>query len=126
MLQELGHLLDRYFCQQNDEYKQKLASGRLKPLHARQLKPGTATHFRAHMVKRGQKDGQFKVQCLAYKDEVDFDFSSRLAAESAHMKIASLVLGIIAHPVPSRLQARLGRAQRDAELSGLSRGQKKV
>ncbi|HWR77776.1 MAG TPA: GH3 auxin-responsive promoter family protein [Thiobacillus sp.] len=81
-LQELGRLLDRFLCQQNDEYKQKLASGRLKPLQARQLKPGTATHFRTYMVERGQKDGQFKVQCLAYKDEVDFDFSSQLATES--------------------------------------------
>ena len=81
-LQELERLLDTFFCEHNDEYKQKLASSRLKPLQARQLKPGTATHFRAHMVKRGQKDGQFKVQCLAYKDEVDFDFSSQLATES--------------------------------------------
>lgn len=75
---ELGRLLDSNFCQQNDEYKQKRASGRLKPLQARQLKPGTATHFRAHMVKHGQKDGQFKALCLAYKDDVDFDFSSQL------------------------------------------------
>lgn len=81
-LRELEHLLDTYLCQHNDEYKQKLASGRLKPLQARQLKPGTATHFRAHMVKHGQKDGQFKVQCLAYKDEVDFDFLSQLINES--------------------------------------------
>jgi len=81
-LQELAHLLDKHFCQHNDEYKQKLASGRLKPLQARQFQPGTATHYRAHMVKRGQKDGQFKVQCLAYKDEVDFDFSSHLATAS--------------------------------------------
>jgi hypothetical protein len=81
-LQDLGRLLERYFCQQNDEYKQKLASGRLKPLQARQLKPGTATHFRTCMVERGQKDGQFKVRCLAYKDELDFDFSSQLATES--------------------------------------------
>lgn len=79
---ELGNLLDRLICRQNDEYKQKLASGRLKPLQARLLTAGTATHFRAHRVKRGQKDGQFKTQCLAYKDEVDFDFSSRLATES--------------------------------------------
>jgi sterol desaturase/sphingolipid hydroxylase (fatty acid hydroxylase superfamily) len=79
---ELGSLLDRYLCQQNVEYQHKRASGRLKPLQAHLLKVGTATNFRAHMVKRGQKDGQFKVLCLAYKDEVDFDFSSRLAVEA--------------------------------------------
>lgn len=78
--QHIANLLDEHFCQQNDEYKQKLASGRLKPLQARQIKSGSATHFRAHMVKRGQKDGQFKVRCLAYKDEMDFDFSSLLTA----------------------------------------------
>ncbi len=79
---ELGSLLDRYLCQQNDEYQHKRSSGRLKPLQAHLLKVGTATNFRAHMVKRGQKDGQFKALCLAYKDEVDFDFSSRLAVEA--------------------------------------------
>jgi len=81
-LQELAQLLDTHFCLQNDEYKQKRASGRLKPLQARRLKPGTATHFRAHMVKGGQKDGQFKAQCLVYRDEVGFDFSSQFATES--------------------------------------------
>lgn len=79
---ELGSLLDRYLGAQNAEYKQKRASGRLKPLQAQQLDAGTATHFRAHMVKRGQKDGQFKTQCLAYKDEMDFDFSSQFATGS--------------------------------------------
>jgi hypothetical protein len=32
-------------------------------------------------VKRGQREGQFKVQCLAYKDEVGFDFRPQLAVE---------------------------------------------
>jgi hypothetical protein len=81
-IQTLECLLDSYLGQQNDEYKQKRASGRLKPLQARQLKSGTASQFRAHLVKRGQKEGQFKAQCLAYKDEADFDFSSQLATES--------------------------------------------
>jgi sterol desaturase/sphingolipid hydroxylase (fatty acid hydroxylase superfamily) len=80
-LPELGKLLDAHLCRQNEEYKQKRASGRLKPLQARQLKPGTASSFRAHQVKHGQKEGQFKAQCLVYKDEVDFDFLSQLATE---------------------------------------------
>lgn len=80
-LPELGKLLDAHFCQQNEEYKQKLASGRLKPMQAQRLKSGTASIFRAHQVKRGQKEGQFKAQCLAYRDEVDFDFLSQLATE---------------------------------------------
>jgi hypothetical protein len=80
-IEELGRLLDENLCRQNEEYKQKRASGRLKPLHAWRLKPGAATSFRAHFVKRGQREGQFKVQCLAYKDEVGFDFRPQLAAE---------------------------------------------
>lgn len=80
-LQDLGRLLDENLCRQNEEYKQKRASGRLKPLRAWRLKPGAATSFRAHFVKRGQREGQFKVQCLAYKDEVGFDFRPQLASE---------------------------------------------
>lgn len=80
--QEMASLLDTCLCQQNDEYKQKRASGRLEALRVRQLKPGSASLFRAHKVAQGQKDGQFKVQCLAYKDDVDFDFSSQFVPES--------------------------------------------
>jgi len=80
-LQRLNRLLDENLCQQNEEYKQKRASGRLKPAEARFLKSGTATRFLEHLVKRGQKEGQFKVQCLAYKDDVDFDFQRYLAAK---------------------------------------------
>ena len=80
-IEELGRLLDENLCRQNEEYKQKRASGRLKPLRAWRLKPGAATSFRAHLVKRGQREGQFKVQCLAYKDEASFDFRPQLAAE---------------------------------------------
>ncbi len=80
-LDELSRLLDENLGQQNEEYKQKRASGRLMPLLARRLKPGAATNFRVHLVKRGQKEGQFKVQCLAYKDEAGFDFQPQLAAD---------------------------------------------
>ncbi len=80
-LHEFSRLLDDHLCQQNEEYKQKRASGRLKPAEARLLKPGTATRYREHLVKRGQKEGQFKVQCLAYKDDVDFDFQRCLATQ---------------------------------------------
>jgi len=80
-LQELSRLLDENLCRQNEEYMQKRASGRLKPLLAQRLRWGAATSFRAHMVKHGQKEGQFKVQCLAYKDEVGFDFELHLEME---------------------------------------------
>lgn len=78
---QLGRALDGSLCRQNEEYKQKRASGRLKPLRTWQLKPGAATSYRAHMVKRGQREAQFKVQCLAYKDEAGFDFRPLMVAE---------------------------------------------
>lgn len=80
-LHELSRRLDENLSRQNEEYKQKRASGRLKPVQAWLLKTGAATCFRAHLVKRGQKEGQFKAQCLAYKDEVGFDFKPQLATE---------------------------------------------
>ncbi len=80
-LQELCRMLDDTLCEQNEEYKQKRGSGRLKPTQALLLSPGTATRYREHLVARGQKDGQFKAQCLVYSDEVDFDFRQQLVQE---------------------------------------------
>lgn len=79
--EQLARLLDQKLGEQNEEYKQKRASGRLKPLQLWQLKPGAATSYRAYMVKRGQREAQFKVQCLAYKDQAGFDFRPLLIAE---------------------------------------------
>lgn len=79
--QRLGQSLDESLGVQNEEYEQKRASGRLKPPRIRQLKPGAATSYRAFMVKRGQREAQFKVQCLAYKDQAGFDFRPLLVAE---------------------------------------------
>ncbi len=79
--QELSERLDENLGRRNEEYRAKRASARLKPLLARRLRSGTATSFRAHLVNRGQKDSQFKIQCLAYKDEVGFDFQSVLAPD---------------------------------------------
>jgi hypothetical protein len=78
-IEKLVLLLDENLARKNEEYKQKRASGRLKPLRAWRLKPGTAMCFRAHFVQCGQREGQFKMQCLAYKDEVGFDFQPQLA-----------------------------------------------
>jgi hypothetical protein len=78
-LDELSRVLDHNLCKHNDEYKRKRASGRLERVQAKVLERGTATLFRQHLVKRGQKDGQFKAPSLGYKDEVDFDFERHLA-----------------------------------------------
>lgn len=72
--ERLSRVLDESLTALNEEYRQKRASGRLKPLRVVQLKPGAATRYRAHKVKQGQREAQFKVQSLAYKDEAGFDF----------------------------------------------------
>lgn len=78
---ELSRLVDEHLCRQNEEYQQKRASGRLKPTEVWVLKAGAATRFRAHLVDCGQKEGQLKIPCLAYKDAVGFDFRTEIAAE---------------------------------------------
>jgi hypothetical protein len=77
-LGKLAGKLDEQLGQQNDEFREKRASGRLRPTRVCALKPGAVARFRAHLVQRGQKEGQLKVPCLAYRDELDFDFSNEV------------------------------------------------
>jgi hypothetical protein len=62
----------------NLEYAAKRGSGRLAPLEVRPLQSGCSEHFRAECVRRGQKEGQFKVVALQYRDELLFDFDRRI------------------------------------------------
>lgn len=80
-ISELSRLLDEHLCRQNEEYQQKRASGRLKPAQLWLLRSGSAKRFRTHLVNRGQKEGQLKIPCLAYKDEMSFAFQEEIAAE---------------------------------------------
>jgi hypothetical protein len=58
----------------NLEYKAKRGSGRLAPLEVRLLQSGCSERFRADCFRRGQREGQFKVVALQYRDELLFDF----------------------------------------------------
>jgi hypothetical protein len=71
----IAEQVDRSLCEQNLEYSEKRASGRLKPLRATWVKPGTGELYRKGCVAQGQRDAQFKCLRLQYKRECDFDFT---------------------------------------------------
>ncbi len=58
----------------NIEYDEKCKSGRLSPVSANILGIGTADAYREKLVAEGQRDAQFKVQCLQYTHECKFNF----------------------------------------------------
>jgi len=70
--------VDEQLARLNVEYEAKRESGRLQPLRAVLLRPGTAEAYRAHCVARGQRDAQFKLIRLQYTHDCSFDFSQHL------------------------------------------------
>jgi hypothetical protein len=62
-------------CKLNIEYKEKRASGRLKPLECRRLRAGAREAFKRSRLDAGQREGQFKETALAYSGDIDFDYS---------------------------------------------------
>ena len=75
-LHSLAVRLDAELCAQNVEYRDKRASGRLKPVEVCALKKGTSEAYRRKKVAAGQRDSQFKVIALCYQEETTFDFES--------------------------------------------------
>jgi hypothetical protein len=71
--QTLAELVDAKLQESNIEYLTKRESGRLGPLSAAWLRSGTYDAYKAHCVKRGQREGQFKVLALAYRKDVAFN-----------------------------------------------------
>ncbi len=71
----IAHHVDRHLRELNVEYSEKRASGRLKPLRAAWIKPGTGDLYRRECVANGQRDAQFKYLQLQYKRDCRFDFS---------------------------------------------------
>jgi hypothetical protein len=60
----------------NLEYAAKRESGRLHPLLACFLRPGTEDTFRQICVRQGQREGQFKTLALTYASKISFDFDA--------------------------------------------------
>ena len=69
----LGAAVESALRASNIEYEAKRASGRLRPLEAIALLPGTGDRYRRHSVNAGQRDAQFKYLALQYARDCKFD-----------------------------------------------------
>ncbi len=72
-MEKLRSRLDQLICKQNIEYKEKRASGRLKPIAIHELKTGTFESVKKAAIKKGQSEGQYKTLLLQYKKNVAYD-----------------------------------------------------
>ncbi len=75
-LEAIRDYIETCLCKLNIEYQSKLASGRLKPLSLHHIKSGTRESFKKFYIEKGQKESQFKIVALQYKDELEFDFEN--------------------------------------------------
>jgi hypothetical protein len=74
--------VDREFARLNVEYEAKRGSERLDLPSMHWLRQGAAESFKAHCVRQGQREGQFKTVALAYKKSLGFDLDSFIDAGS--------------------------------------------
>lgn len=65
----------------NVEYDAKRASERLLALQASWLRKDTGEAYKRDCVQRGQREGQFKIVALAYRNSFEFDLDSRAVSE---------------------------------------------
>ena len=77
-LETIRDYVESYLCKLNIEYENKLASGRLKPLSLHLVQSGTREEFKKYFIEKGQKESQFKIVALQYKDELEFDFENHI------------------------------------------------
>ncbi len=75
-LDAIRDYIESCLCKLNIEYQSKLASGRLKPLSLYHIQSGTRESFKKFYIEKGQKESQFKIVALQYKDELEFDFDN--------------------------------------------------
>lgn len=67
--------IEKIFNQLNIEYEAKLKSGRLQSLNIIFIKDGTGEKYKQHVLKTGQREGQFKMMHLQYTQNCSFDFN---------------------------------------------------
>ncbi len=77
-LELIRDYVESCLCRLNIEYENKLASGRIKPLSLHLIQSGTREIFKKYFIEKGQKESQFKIVALQYKDELDFDFENHV------------------------------------------------
>ena len=74
--QRLGQRVDAQLRSLNVEYDAKRESGRLAEIAAAWLRPGTEEAYKHASVQQGQREGQYKVVALAYKQKFAFDLDA--------------------------------------------------
>lgn len=74
--EQLAQSVDAQLRLLNVEYDAKRESGRLGALAARWLVPGTEEAFRRAGIQGGQREAQFKVVALAYRQKFSFDLEA--------------------------------------------------
>jgi peptidyl-tRNA hydrolase len=72
----LAQMVDAQLRSLNVEYDAKRESGRLGEIAAAWLSPGTEDAYKQASVQQGQREGQFKVVALAYKQKFTFDLDA--------------------------------------------------
>ena len=73
--EELSAIMDESLAKLNVEYAEKRASKRLNPFVLKYLPSGSFTQIKKQAVEAGQKEGQFKMVMLQYKDQFKWDLS---------------------------------------------------
>jgi sterol desaturase/sphingolipid hydroxylase (fatty acid hydroxylase superfamily) len=76
--QLLAQRVDARLRTLNIEYDAKRESGRLGAITAAWLSPGTEEAYKHASVQQGQREGQFKVVALAYKQKFGFDLDAHV------------------------------------------------
>ncbi|MBB17073.1 hypothetical protein CMK22_17545 [Candidatus Poribacteria bacterium] len=71
---ELLNNLEDKLSSLNIEYENKRKSGRLQSLNLKFLKVGAGEAYKKYCIENGQREGQFKVAHLQYKEDCIFDF----------------------------------------------------
>lgn len=70
--------VERELSARNVEYQAKRASGRLRPIRLKRLRPGASEAHKAHLLAQGQREAQFKAVRLQTRARVTFDFDRHL------------------------------------------------
>ena len=76
MVRSVADCIEHALSGLNDEYHSKRESGRLMPLQVLLMQAGAGEAYRAHCIRQGQREGQFKMVALQYASECDFPFES--------------------------------------------------
>ena len=71
----IANAIDKALQEENNEYKNKRSSDRLKPLKLYQLKQGAFEKYKTYSLTQGMREGQFKPLILLYKKDLDFNIS---------------------------------------------------